>query len=103
MNCIYTITVCEKCHLNSLGWPDFGDLRVVGWYSSYEKAELAVKENWADIFEYSYEYAFIEQIEEGLYPNVPSRWFFKWNEDTKQYEHIQEPEGFKHFANFSIG
>lgn len=102
MNVIYTITTCTKLEKDELGWPNLGDSRIVGWYSSLPEAELCVKENWGDIWETCYEYAIIEYVQEGLYP-ITQRWYYKWNPSTWKYEPIDEPNCIKHITNISIG
>lgn len=100
---IYTVTTCTECRLDDFGWPDFGYRRTIGWYCSYGAAERAVKHNYADMYEYTFGYAFIECIEEGLYNSTRNRWYFKWNKDTGCYEQIKEPAGLEHFIGCSLG
>lgn len=100
MNEIFTITTCEKLEANEFGWPEFGDIRTIGWYPSFIEAEWCVRQNWGDIWETCYTYAIIEWVEPGLYPST-KRWYYKWNKGG--YEPIEEPICMKHIANISIG
>ena len=40
-------------------------------------------------------------IGEGLYNEAYERWFFKWNNDTKQYEPIESLND--NFGNYAFG
>lgn len=103
---IYAILVMTDLSYNKdLKFPDFGSECLVGYYSSKEAAFEAVKDNCCDIWETCYDYALIEEIEEGLYnPALPNqRWFFKYNAEKYCYEEIKEPEFVKHFCGFTFG
>lgn len=101
---IYVITVAEKLNMDETGFPDFGSTSVPGWYPRKEDAEHAVTENACDINETCYEYAVIEEIEEGLYNPATSghRWLYKYNRERNGYEPIPEPECLKHFCGFAM-
>lgn len=101
---IYVITVAEKLDMDKTGFPDFGSTSVPGWYPRKEDAERAVTENACDINETCYEYAVIEEIEEGLYNPATSghRWLYKYDREKNGYEPIPEPECLKHFCGFAM-
>lgn len=103
MDKIYTVTTCTKLEKDDKGWPSFGSMRVVGWFDNFIDADKAVRANSADIYEGIYNYSFIECVESGLYPNIPSRQFYKWNDGLHGYLPITEPLFIKHFSNLSIG
>lgn len=104
MNKIYVVMV-----MSSLSWDeqikgiDFGSERIVGWYSDYKDAYEAVLNNACDIWETCYDYALLEEIEEGLYHPASSRWWFKHNLEENRYEEIPEPEFCKVYSGFTIG
>lgn len=100
---IYTIMVFSEIKENKYGLPDIKCERVVGFYVDKNKAFQAVKENWADIHEYTYDYALIEEVSEGLYDAPSTRWFFKFNKDLEQYEEIPEPILFNHLCGLTMG
>lgn len=101
---IYTITTTTKLGEKNeeTGFPDFGSSRVVGFYEDKYTAFSRVMENCCDIWETIYDYAIVEEVEEGLYPRT-EQYFFKYNMETQLYEPIEKPEAIKHFCNFSIG
>ena len=103
MNKIYIITTMTKLEQNKLGWPEYGSTRTVGWYESFNDAEKCVVYNNGDIWETCYDYAIIEEVEEGLYPYCKPRWFYKYNIETGEYERIEEPELMKHIVCIGIG
>lgn len=102
---IYTILTMTNLEQGEHKFLNFGSERLVGWYSDKNDAFDAVMENACDINETCYDYALIEEIEEGLYRSAisGSRWFFKYNRDTRGYEQIEEPDFVKSYCGFTIG
>lgn len=74
MNKIYVVMV-----MSSLFWDEqikginFGSERIVGWYSKYKDAYEDITNNACDIWEMCYQYALLEEIEEGLYCPAQNR------------------------------
>ena len=97
-NKIYTIC-CFSELCEEKGWPLFGTVAFMGWYEDKETAIEAVKENARDINETVYDYAVVEEIEEGLYSCPRRRWLFKYNRTDDRYYGIEEPPFLKHVAN----
>lgn len=99
----YFITTFVKYDTDQKGLPDIGEARTVGYYDSKEEAISRVLENRGDLWETIYTYVVVERLSSGLYPfaSKEDRWFFKWNNDTKQYE---PTEPFKdNFGNYAFG
>lgn len=65
--------------------------RSIGWFDSKEKAEYEVLTNGEMIEDSTYNYAVIEEYEEGLYPNLISSSFYKIN-DQHNYQPINKEE-----------
>lgn len=100
---IYVIMTCTKLETDKkFLFPCFGSESIVGFYTQKEVAFEVVRDNWGDIYETCYDYAIIEEVEEGLYPCSTVRWFFKFNKDLEQYEQIPEPDSFKRFCGLII-
>ena len=99
---IYIIMTFSRLNMNETGFPDFGSTNLCGWYFDFQDAYRAVTENMCDIWEHTYDYALIEEVEEGLYPSSMKRWFFHFDEDSLIYDPIKEPEFLKHFSGFTI-
>lgn len=59
--------------------------------------------NYGDIHETNYDYALIEQLQPGLYPNVLKESWFKWNDEKERYIGCERPREFAHIINFTIG
>ena len=95
---IYAITCFSKLEEEN-GWPKFGAMAFMGWFSDRKKAISAVKVNACDINETIYNYAVIEEIEEGLYAYPRKRWLFKYSKTDDRYYGIEEPSFLKHIAN----
>lgn len=102
---MYFITGLQKLETSELGWLDTGDSRTFGYYSDLDIAKERVKQNACDIYEYLYTYMLIEKIDEGLYKccTKENRWLYKFNEETEEFDPIEEPECMEYVSNFSIG
>lgn len=83
--------------------PEFVSSRFVGWYSEFKDAYSSVLGNSCDINETCYDYALIEECDEGLYKPANKRWWFKYNHEKDQYFQINEPDFIKGFCGFTIG
>lgn len=104
MNKIYTIMVMTDLKQDDLTkCPVFGSERFVGWYSNFEDAYSSVCENRCDINETCYDYALIEECEEGLYHPAFKRWWFKYDQEKDRYFQIDEPDFIKGYCGFTIG
>lgn len=102
---IYTIMVSTDYKLDEkTKTPYFGDSRVVGYYTNYDMAIDAVKNNTCDIHECCYNYAFVESVGEGLYncAGASERDVFVWTNDFG-YTKIKDFECMKHFCGYTIG
>lgn len=88
---IFTISTMEKIPDNR-DLPDYGDIRAVGFFHSYEDAEIRLHENTLDLHECIYNYAVLEELMPGLYPKVVRRQFFKYDKAKDGYVEIPEPE-----------
>lgn len=75
--------------------------RCIGFTHRLDDAIKAILDNVCDIHEQTFTYALIEDIEEGLYPNVVSEKWFEWTDDG--YHPIDKPEQFRQYGNFAIG
>ena len=102
---MYFITGLQKIEKDEEDWLDTGASRTFGYYSDLEIAKEQVRKNACDIRECLYRYVLIEKIEEGLYQccSKRNRWLYEFNENTEEYEPIEEPESMKGTCNFSIG
>lgn len=75
--------------------------RTVAWYPSLETAQQSVVDNWGDIWETTYRYAVIEELEPGLYPRVVAEHWYEWIED--RYRPCAKPTQLEGVSHFSIG
>lgn len=99
---MYFITCFQKIGNGKYGL-DIGASRVVGYCSNYLIADSILRNNVCDIHETIYHYAVIEEIEEGVYPTVKDRWFYKYDKEKDGYYPIEEPIEFKHYGNIALG
>lgn len=98
---MYFITVFSQYTITDRGFPEIGSARTVGYYTNKKDAIDTVLENCCDIYEYTYTYAVVEYIEPGLYNPATECWFFKWDEQNKQYKPI---DAFVDcFGNYAFG
>ena len=98
----YFITVFQKLPSDAIHF-DIGSSRCWGFYTDKDTAVKAVRENWTDLSEYLYNYAVIEEFNEGLNGWTGNRWFFKFDVKKKSFFDIDAPEVFRHVGSFSIG
>lgn len=99
---MYFIT-CFQNYEKVNGWPEIGAHRTVGYYCDKREAFNAVIYNYADIYEYTYRYAVIEHILEGLYNPASERLFFEWNEEAQGYKPIDGEPFEDCFGNYAFG
>jgi len=66
--------------------------RCVGYVSDFNEAEKIVKNNMYDIWEHIYEYAIIEEIDEGIYQWCEYPKWHKYNKEENKYESCERPE-----------
>lgn len=104
---MWFITTFERIKPNTedefFNFPDFGHQRTWGYYSECEKAVQALHKNFTDMWECLYDYALIEEIDEGICAYAGNRQWFKWDNERKGYFEIEEPECVKNLCNFAIG
>lgn len=99
---IFMITVFSKCEPGDDCYsPKLGYRRTVGFRPTFELAEEVVKTNMCDIWEFSYDYACIEEIGCELYPEYQQRWFYKYNRDINGYEEIEKPAILENYCNIA--
>ena len=82
------------------------DRRCVGYFETYEEAANIVLHNFYDINETIYNYAVIENIEEGIYQyDQNSQWFELYTdvEGNPRYRKIEKPEWACGYCGFGIG
>ena len=101
---MWFITVFEKIEPTASGWPAFGFQRTWGFYEFHDSAVQALHENRTDMWECCYDYAVIENFEEGISHYVHgSREWFKFDRERDGYFEIEEPECVKHVGSFALG
>ena len=100
--CYYFITVFQKLPSDAMHF-DIGASRCWGFYTDKDTAVKAVHENWTDLSECLYNYAVIEEFNEGLNGWTGNRWFFKFDVKKKAFFDIDASEAFRHIGSFSIG
>lgn len=96
MESVFFITTFEKypIWLNEYG-VYVCNKRTVGFVSSAEEARDIVENNKFDLFEYLYEYAVIEEIYAGIYPQLDNREttfeLYKFDQKDEAYKKIDNP------------
>ncbi len=99
---IFAVKVCTSLTTDK-GWPNLGAERLIGYYFDIEHALYSVQNNLCDIWEHTYDYAIVEEVEEGLYNTTHNRFFFKFNQEKDEYELLpEEPEGYEHFQGLAF-
>jgi hypothetical protein len=83
--------------------PKAPSVRCVGYFKEKEEAVYTVENNVCDIFEYTYNYAVIERIEEGLYQVDIEPTFFKYNFEKEAYEECEKPAIIGPYVGLCLG
>lgn len=65
---------------------DIGSYVVNGWYFDKEKAENIIINNVTDIWETCYDYAILEECNEGMYDFDRVKTYYKYNRKTDRYD-----------------
>ena len=100
---MYFITCFEKIDTDRCGWLETGAIRTFGYYTYFEYADEALRENYCDMYEYLYMYAVVEKIDSGIHPIAEERWFYKYDEEKNGFYPIEEPKEFEHYINIALG
>lgn len=102
---MWFITVVEKmdAHPKIPDLPDTGETRAFGFFSDKSKAVRSLHENWYDMHESCYDYAVIEEYEEGIFNDTGKRQWFKWDNTRSGFFEIEEPELVKYIRCFAMG
>lgn len=101
---MWFITVLEKIAPVENSFPQFGDTRTWGFYSDRETAVQALHENRTDMWEYCYNYAVLEQFNEGISHYVfGSNQWFEFDREREGYFEIDTPECVKNIGCFALG
>lgn len=97
MDRIYTITAMSK---------DGRYKRIFGYFFWFTFADQAVRENWSDIWETSYDWVVIEEVESGIHPINEEEWWYEYDIKKEGYFPIDKPDKYKkpiECKNFGIG
>jgi hypothetical protein len=104
---IYTIMTCTTIEEDKVykGFPNLGDTRIIGFYIDKDLAIKAVEENWANMNEFCFNYAIIEEVQEGLFqPSISeNRMIFKFDYGNNVYKQIEEPTILNYISGITMG
>lgn len=106
---IHTVTTFEKITkieqdnkgIYILPYPEFGDIRCVGYYNTVEDAMNFMNKNSTKLYNGSNNYCIIEEYDEGLFKQPTNRYLFKWFKD--KYIQIDEPMSIHKVTCFAMG
>ena len=102
---MWFVTVIEKLDVDGYGdgLCDTGCARTWGFYSDVNDAINALHNNKNDMHEYFYDYAIIEEYNEGICNDTSRYQWFKWADERDGYFEIDEPRCVSRMCNFAIG
>jgi len=83
--------------------PQSRDSRCFGFYAEYADAMSAVMQNRCDMRECLYDYLVMEEIGEGIHPEVKKEIWFKWMEERRGWYHCVKPSEFVGVVNWALG
>lgn len=106
---IFLVTVMKPVEWDKVPEKHMRRDRTWAWFSKFEDAEEAVLRNAADMFEENYyNYAVIEEVEEGFtWPAKVRGWYFaEYEKDTEarpKVSKVSAPEWSESICNWGIG
>ena len=77
--------------------------RCFGYYANYSDAMSAVTKNQCDMRECLYDYLVMEEIGEGIHPEVMQENWFKWNDGLNGWHRCNKPSEFVGSINWALG
>lgn len=87
-DCWYTVTTVASA-------PKYGGIRTVGIFSSFQNAIEVLATNYGDIWENSYDLAFIESVRPnclyGGHPRDREWYWFRYDQEMNGYQSIEAP------------
>ena len=78
-------------------------MRCWGFYDNFAEANVNLRLNVTDLWETCYNYAVIEEYQDGISGYQFERWFYSYSRDIEQYIPMEEPKELKHYAGFALG
>lgn len=100
---MWFVTVVEKMDDRDTTFGDTGDTRTWGFFSNKEDAIDVLHKNVTDMHELYYDYAVIEEYNEGISNDTGERQWFMYDEDRDGYFEIEEPRCVKNICCFALG
>lgn len=94
---IYTVTTLQENNGIII------DTRCVGYWPTMEEAMQAVKDNYGDMYESSYNWAIVECFGPGIYPHSSFEIWYSWSIAGRKYLLSAKPKVFEKVVNFGIG
>lgn len=87
-----------------LGWPDFGEEVVYGYYETLEEVLDAIKKETKDMYDGIYEFLIVEKLYPGIHPYCleDDRFWFQYNKQDGSYHKCEEVKNL-HTFGFALG
>jgi hypothetical protein len=87
---MYFVTIIKN--INNEYPSSSNNVRTIGFWFKFEDAEYIVLNNICDINETDYNYAIIEELNEGLSPYVENSFLYKFDDNMNKYVHVSSDE-----------
>lgn len=107
---MWFVTVVEKMdddecasRYNDYGFVPTGEQRTWGFYFNREDAVDSLHRNVTDMHEFFYNYAVIEEYDEGISGYTGERQWFRWDHNKNGFFEIDEPSYVKNIHCFALG
>lgn len=99
----YFITVMERVNAQIWTRPVFGNTRTWGFYTVFGEADRVLHNNITDLHEGCYDYAVVEEYEEGISGYTGKSWWYGYNEELDCYTRMDKPCGVDLIGSFAFG
>ena len=100
---MWFITVMEKIDCDNLGWPSFGNKRTWGFYSDRTDAVRALHYNVTNMHEGCYDFAVMEEYDEGISGYTGNCQWFEYDKERNGYFEIDKPYNVRNVGSFALG
>lgn len=79
------------------------DHRTFGFYQERQEACIAIEENRGNMEECLYNYLVLEEINEGIHPEVQTELWYHWSEEHRKWMPCTKPSEFIAIVNWALG
>lgn len=77
--------------------------RCFGYFTTFNRAVEAIKENRGNMEECLYDYLVLEEFGEGIFNCSEKEVWFRWDDSLRKWNGVYKPEELENIVSFGIG